>query len=419
MSMYGADVAQLRELGRRFEDAAARLEAGRMSVADAIQIKAWFGPAAIAFRYEWESAHSRRILDAAERLRTAAAVLHSNALEQERTSAVSAAGSGATARPRVDRPGSSLAAKWDAMTNEERRRLPLSQLTDVYSYAPSLPARVRDEANRIALERYSTMPCPAGPEAAVDRYRRMLVATEQVQAALREHPDAQLLVFDPGSGDSVHVAISLGDMDTADNVAVYTQGWTSRADKEGGLSDPLAQLAALRGHAGGETAMVLWMDYDAPQNQPSFGDVFGIANAQQTQYGEAGAGRLADFAEGIRGNNPDARITALGHSYGSYVTGLAAQQTDVFDAVVVFGSPGVGASSLDQLNVGPNFYVIEAPGDIIADSGQFGADPSSIRGARRIGADPMPQFFIAAHESYLREGSASQQGIADVVAGRR
>ena len=86
--MYGADVAQLRELARQFDSCASRLDNDRMTVGSAIQISAWVGPVAVRFRHEWDSAHSRRVHAAAERLRDAAATLRSNADDQERTSAV-------------------------------------------------------------------------------------------------------------------------------------------------------------------------------------------------------------------------------------------------------------------------------------------------------------------------------------------
>lgn len=92
--MQGADVAELRALAQQFDGAAQRLDAGRGAVGHAIQIRAWFGPAAVQFRHEWDSQHSRSIHVVAERLRDAARTLRANADDQERTSA---AGGGSTA----------------------------------------------------------------------------------------------------------------------------------------------------------------------------------------------------------------------------------------------------------------------------------------------------------------------------------
>ncbi|GGH42225.1 hypothetical protein [Microbacterium album] len=86
--MYGADVAQLRQLAGHFSSAADRLDADRMTVGNAIRIQAWFGPVAVRFRAQWDSEHSVKLKVAAARLRDAAAALRRNADEQERASAV-------------------------------------------------------------------------------------------------------------------------------------------------------------------------------------------------------------------------------------------------------------------------------------------------------------------------------------------
>lgn len=87
-TMYGADVAQLRQLASQFDAKAQALDADRMSVGNAIQISAWVGPVAVRFRHTWESDYSRKLHDAASRLRDAAIKLRANADDQERTSAV-------------------------------------------------------------------------------------------------------------------------------------------------------------------------------------------------------------------------------------------------------------------------------------------------------------------------------------------
>ena len=85
--MYGADVAQLRELAARFDREASALDGNRMTVGNAIQISAWVGPVAVRFRHQWDSQYSRQVGDAAARLRDAAHKLRANAEEQDRASA--------------------------------------------------------------------------------------------------------------------------------------------------------------------------------------------------------------------------------------------------------------------------------------------------------------------------------------------
>ncbi len=94
--MYGADVAQLRQLARAFDEAAAQLDQERMSVGNAIRLQAWAGPVAVRFRVAGDSDHSLKVAQAATRLSGAASALRRNADEQEGASAVT----GATDSPR-------------------------------------------------------------------------------------------------------------------------------------------------------------------------------------------------------------------------------------------------------------------------------------------------------------------------------
>ena len=86
--VYGADVDQLRALATQFDRSADRLDADRLSVGNGIRISAWVGPTAVRFRAQWDSDHSRRVHEAAQRLRDAALSLRANADHQARTSAV-------------------------------------------------------------------------------------------------------------------------------------------------------------------------------------------------------------------------------------------------------------------------------------------------------------------------------------------
>jgi len=90
-NMYGADVAQLRDLASAFDQAAQRLDAGRMAVGNRIRLRFWLGPIAVRFRLEWDSQYSRMIHSAAEGLRLAARDARTNADEQDRTSAADGA----------------------------------------------------------------------------------------------------------------------------------------------------------------------------------------------------------------------------------------------------------------------------------------------------------------------------------------
>lgn len=85
--IYGADVAELRALSKRFDQCAQRLDANRMSVGHTLAATVWLGPVALRFKAQWDSEYSRQVHAAAQRLRDAAQELSRNADEQDRASA--------------------------------------------------------------------------------------------------------------------------------------------------------------------------------------------------------------------------------------------------------------------------------------------------------------------------------------------
>ncbi|WP_292727429.1 hypothetical protein [Microbacterium sp. UBA837] len=139
-TMYGADVAQLRNLARQFDSAASRLDDDRKAVGSAIQISAWVGPVALHFRAQWDSDHSRRLHDAAERLRDAAATLRSNADDQERTSAVNGGSGSRSASSHSDDPG------WEGTAEDAER---FERLLDEIKIAGTIVGTVGDGSELI------------------------------------------------------------------------------------------------------------------------------------------------------------------------------------------------------------------------------------------------------------------------------
>jgi hypothetical protein len=432
--MYGADVEQLRALAAQFDRSADRLDADRVSVGNEIRVRAWVGPVAVRFRAQWDSDHSRRVHDAAQRLRDAALSLRANADDQARTSAVgggssrgaSAGGGTSTRVPSASAEPSDVAAWWKSLTPEQQADF-IRKNPDAIGALDGLPGGVRDEANRAVLEReldeIRSQPCPADPEQA-KIYLDKLKALEQLEDVVKTNKDAQILMIDT-STYPVKAAVSLGDVDTADHISVFTQGVSSQVGKDGGLTGPvsdalnlkketLAQLA-LAGKSDETVASVVWMGYEAPPNIPA-----GVLPG----YGETGGAALAQFGDGLRANSANAHITALGHSYGSYVSGVAVQQTDAFDSFVAFGSPGVGTNDVNDLLVDAGrFYTMEANGwfgawDPVADTGVHGGDPSFIDGAVALSADGTGDLLDSdGHSEYLKDRSTSQRNMALIVAG--
>lgn len=239
---------------------------------------------------------------------------------------------------------------------------------------------------------------PAGSEAnpGKDHYNRRHLADELARAratgdahladlqavdrALADNPDTRLMLLDLTGGERAHAAIAVGDPDTAAHVSVTTPGLNTTV--RGRIETMTRQAADLRsealrqlgpGRRDGTVAAIAWIGYDAPQI-PGLGDIGGsISGANDVSHDQAaqiGAARLARFYDGIqaaRGGTP-AHLTAIGHSYGSLTTGLALQMPGyhgVTDAIF-YGSPGIGASTPEDLQLRPgHVYAMETPDDPI------------------------------------------------------
>lgn len=242
--------------------------------------------------------------------------------------------------------------------------------------------------------------------------RARLERLTAVEDSLRA-PERALLAFDDAPV-TTRAAVATGDVDTARNIGVFTPGFTAGVAD---LSGRLAELEGIRAAAGPDTAMVAWYGYDAPQWR-------GLLDPSTSVLGDrparAGAQRLSRFLDGI---DPRAHVTAIGHSYGSVTTALATAPgaADGVDDVVVLGSPGIGPRPTRPPG---REWVVEAPGDPVADAAWFGPDPNRMPGVVGLSAREvvLPDGRVLAgsrgHNQYLTPGTTSAYDIAAVVAGR-
>jgi len=469
--VYGADVAQLRDAAADFERTAQELGSIRAQLSGSVTRAPWRGADADRFRREWDGEHARALTLAAQRLQDAAGALRRNAEAQEQTSAaaggaLSGAGAsgggtgapggggpwgGSATHPPADATAAEVARWWDSLTDEQRERL-LADDPGMLGRTDGIPAAVRDEANRAFLEtelerlRDDEPPRMAGraPNPAWSEWQDQIETLENARAILEADPSLSLLLLDTRDG-RVELALAVGDVDTADHVGVYTQGLFSNTADAGGVQDQAQRITELDrtarsllvgdGRGDETTAMVMWMGYDSPQN---------VVDVLFDGQANAGATRLASFADGIRAVNADTHLTGLGHSYGSLVTGIAARESEAFDSVAVFGSPGINGD-LGEVNVDSGqFYVLANPGDPVALSGHFDGNPAELDGAQRLstapsaglsGKEPPSGWLVAAplvsplgllplgdyaldqHTSYLVDKSTSQHNLAAVVVG--
>ncbi|HEY0216883.1 MAG TPA: alpha/beta hydrolase, partial [Cellulomonas sp.] len=293
-------------------------------------------------------------------------------------------------------------AAWWASLPSRTRRLLLAR-HDRLGDLDGLPAAVRDRVNRRRLAAALTLAeleCEAAEDAMeglpggspqemaserlaqAEALRDMLRAVRDVVDA---GPDRYLLLLDttmPG-----RAAVAMGDVDTADHVAVLVPGMTARVTPylPGLVMDARVlrrngELALRLRDRTGTVAAIAWIGYTAPL----------LTDVWSSSRAEAGAPALAATVQGIRASRTQAgapaHLTVLAHSYGTHVAGLAAQQTTAIDDLVVMGSPGIGVDSAGETSVPTgHVYVTEATQDPVADADWFGADPQS----RAFGAVPL------------------------------
>jgi hypothetical protein len=272
-------------------------------------------------------------------------------------------------------------------------------------------------------------------DAALDHVNAKLAALVTIEATLAKTGDRQLLLLDL-SAERAQAAIARGNVDTADDVAVFVPGLSAnvadgltvyddtmgqlqrRAELESSRADPVRAATA---------AVVTWIGYQAPQLGM---ELIGDNSVASDHAARRGAASLVPFLRGIgSARGQEVHLTLLGHSYGSTVAGLALRQaTGVADAVF-FGSPGIGTSRANDLLLeGGHAYYIEARRDVVGDLGYFGVDPSHLAGIEQASAeastvvDPVTGEIrrlrgVIGHSAYLDDDSTSQYNMSVVVAG--
>lgn len=87
MAMYGADVAQLRQLSTQLSTKASDIEGIISQLTTAITSVEWMGPDANAFRSDWSSTHVAQLRQVVNALNLASQTAKRNADAQETTSA--------------------------------------------------------------------------------------------------------------------------------------------------------------------------------------------------------------------------------------------------------------------------------------------------------------------------------------------
>ncbi|MFC1415179.1 alpha/beta hydrolase [Streptacidiphilus cavernicola] len=263
---------------------------------------------------------------------------------------------------------------WWLRLDPRQREMLLRDQPQLVGSLDGVPAAARDRANRALLDHLLADGVGDGQGrgggADSEPTKGLLAISDRLARQHGASPPALLLSLGlTGQGRAV---LSFGDPDTADHICVYVPGMgTTLADVAGkdgdrALALHAAAVAADRSARPGATAAMVWLGYDAPQ---------GLSAAAGDSRAAAGAVGYDRFLRGLRvtGARPPARppahLTALGHSYGSLLVGLAARRPGGTgaDDLVLIGSPGTGARHASELGVAPGrVWVGAAPQDPVS-----------------------------------------------------
>jgi uncharacterized protein YukE len=344
------------------------------------------------------------------------------------------------------------ASWWRSLSQLEQERV-ITEHPEWIGNRDGVPFTARDEANRALLsvdrhhllaekQRLSALLAASwsggvftNDDAALAHVEDKLASLAAIEQTLARDGERQLLLLDL-SHERAQAAIARGNVDSADNVAVFVSGLSSNVEgKMGGYDidmDHLQHRAELEDRRAdptrySTTATVTWIGYQAPQMG---WDLIGENSVADDHAAKVGAAQLVPFLQGIgAARDHDAHLTLLAHSYGSTTAGLALRQSTGVDDVVFFGSPGIGTNNLKDLSVpSGHAYYIEARQDLVGDLGYFGIDPSHMAGIEHASAggstvvDPRTgeiRHFaeVTGHGSYLVDDSTSQYNMSVVVAG--
>ncbi|MET9954837.1 alpha/beta hydrolase [Streptomyces sp. NPDC006339] len=229
-------------------------------------------------------------------------------------------------------------------------------------------------------------------------------------------PERRFLSFDGRDGG--RSAEVVGDLARADLIAVLVPGADTGLDAYDRFHRGATALHDTVRHqtGGGRIAVVAWLGYRTPAT--------GSAASLTPGRAEQAAPRLRALVEELARIRPAARITLLGHSYGSVVCARAAAGLPVA-SVVLYGSPGTGFDGAADLRTRATVWAGRATGDWVGDvphtrvpllSGTelgFGTDPvDPAFGARVFAAGD------GGHSDYLAPGSVSLRNLAAITAGR-
>lgn len=338
-------------------------------------------------------------------------------------------------KPGPDAGPAEVNAWWDGLTRQEQLAVIAASPGSIGNLDGVTPW-ARDAANTVALERdlaewehledlgELTSDERTWLENARAAQEALTVIAGARDPVTGEPIRTQLYTYDPDAfdGDGA-VAISAGDLDTADNVSVVVPGFGTDGESAPYQAERARTLhESCRFLAPGESnATMFWIGYDAPDNAP-WDEGWDGAGVVTEAMAERGGERLADTLDGLRASRDGspAHLTAIGHSYGSTTTGHAAHDHGIpVDDVVFVGSPGVGGGTdhASDTGVDPDHVWAGANSrDPIANLGNHGAFHLETLAGGGLGDDPAEDDFGATRlraESTTRADNDGLAGLGD------
>ncbi|MGK5110603.1 MULTISPECIES: alpha/beta hydrolase [unclassified Geodermatophilus] len=300
----------------------------------------------------------------------------------------------------LNRPPGEVAAWWAGLSTAERETV-IERTPVLAGGLEGLPAWARDRANRLRLEEVLADSSAAGHPVAVSVAAELTEREEQGESV-------QLYELRPSEG---LVGLALGDVDTADSVALLVPGILNEPQDD--LDDLVENAdavadAARAAEPGLTVAGVAWFGYRPP-------GVLGAVGTSASREGGRALDRALDGLATARATDP-ARVVVSAHSYGTTVVEQAAAAPGELaaDAVVLNGSPGMNgdAGSLEAAEV----YEASAGLDPIGWVDWHGRYPTWDDG---FGAIELPTEWVMTHSEYYAEHFPTLAAIGEVVAGPR
>jgi hypothetical protein len=321
-------------------------------------------------------------------------------------------------------PASSVAEWWDSTTPSARATL-ARDIPGVIGNLEGVSYPARDAANRAFLtatahDIHAQLDAGVG-RAMQDELEARLEMLASVERSLVRGASGEprtLIALDvTGEGRAV---VGIGSLADADYVTFYIPGmyvgvtqqlvdWTGNA--ETALIEQQAWLARL--DQPGKVATIAWIGYHTPT----------LVNIAGMDLAYEGRDALTRSLQGLdAAGTSDPFVSIVAHSYGSTAAMLALEENDVsVDALIMVGSPGSPATSVDDLKVANgNVWVAASDTDPIPRSGVFGSQPLDADfGAHRFSVHAMTDPLtgaqltdITGHVYYFWPGTTSVRNTA-------